>query len=67
MLDTGRFPSVEEWPQDLSAAIVNESLEIPSQLRQWTEAMMGAAFNYLARGSDTITVSDVEDAQAQLC
>jgi hypothetical protein len=67
MLDTGEFPTESQWEQDLSAAIVNGGLGVPRVLHAWTEATVGATYNYLARGDGVIDTSDVEDAQTKLC
>jgi hypothetical protein len=67
MLDTGEFPSESQWEEDLTSAILNAGLGIPRVLHAWTEATVGATYNYLAQGDGVIETSDVENARTRLC
>jgi hypothetical protein len=67
MLDTGSFPSESQWEQDLTSGILNAGLKVPRVLHAWTEATVGATYNYLAGGDGVIDASEVEDAQSRLC
>jgi hypothetical protein len=67
MLDTGEFPSVGEWEQALTTAIVNAALDVPAGLHAATESIVGGTYDYLAAGDGTIETSDVQNAQARFC